>query len=110
MKINKIEVDEDRDIIIIDEAFNFGEHQVLYDTCMTLRYTCANSSNFDIQNIADRRLTANIPQLIESKLMDKGSDGDRYRRSLCPTCGSDATKEFGGIAKVPDDNLSLIHI
>ena len=47
------EVDEDRSIIIIDEAFRFGEHQALYDTCMSLKYSPANTSNFDIQDIAD---------------------------------------------------------
>ena len=105
MRINKIEVDEGRDIVIIDEAFTYGEHTALYDTCMSLKYSPANTSNFDIQDITDKRMRADLPQLIESKLMDKGFDGDRYRRSLCPTCGSDATKEFGGIAKVPDDNI-----
>lgn len=105
MKINKIEVDEGRDIVIIDEAFKFGEHQALYDTCMTLKYSCANSSNFDIQDVADRRLKADLPQLIESKIMDPGEEGTRYRRSLCPTCGPEATKEYGGMANIPDDNI-----
>ena len=31
MLINKLEVDEGRDIIIMDEAFKFGDHQALYD-------------------------------------------------------------------------------
>jgi len=105
MRINKIEVDEGRDIIIIHEAFKVGEHQALYDTCMTLRYSCANSSNFDIQNIDDRRLKADLPQLIESKIMDRGDEGIRYRRSLCPTCGPEATKVYGGQAEIPDDNI-----
>ena len=105
MRINKIEVDEGRDIIIMDEAFKFGEHQSLYDTCMSLKYSPANTSNFDIQDITDRRMRADLPQLIESKIMDTGPEGTRYRRSLCPTCGEEETKETGGIAKIPDDNI-----
>lgn len=105
MKINKIEVDEDRNIIIIDESFTLGEQQALYDTCMTLRYTCANSSNFDIQNISDRRLTANLPQLIESKIMDNGVEGQRYRRSICPTCGEEEHKKHEDVLKLPEDNI-----
>ena len=105
MKINKIEVDEGRDIIIIDEAFRFGEHQALYDSCMALKYCCANTSNFDIQNVADRRMRADLPQLNETKLMDPGDEGKKYRVSLCPVCGVEATKEYGGIANIPDDNI-----
>lgn len=105
MKINKIEVDEDRSIIIIDEAFRFGEHQALYDTCMSLKYSPANTSNFDIQDIADRRMRADLPQLNESKLMDQGEEGAKYRESLCPTCGAEATKGTGGKAHIPDDNI-----
>ena len=107
MKINKIEVDEGRDIIIIDEAFKFGEHQALYDTCMSLKYSPANTSNFDIQEISDRRMRADLPQLIESKLMDTGAEGARYRKSLCPVCGEQETRENGGIAKIPDDNICV---
>tara|TARA_B100001250_G_C19626760_1_gene711875 strand:- start:95 stop:868 length:774 start_codon:yes stop_codon:yes gene_type:complete len=105
MRINKIEVDESRDIVIIDEAFKAGEHQALYDTCMTLKYSCANSSNFDIQDVADRRLKADLPQLNEYKLMDNGAEGTRYRRSLCPVCGSDFHKKYGDLGKIPEDNI-----
>ena len=105
MKINKIEVDEGRDIIIMDEAFKAGEHQALYDTCMTLKYSCANSSNFDIQDVADRRLKADLPQLNEYKLMDNGTEGTRYRRSLCPVCGTDFHKKYGDLGKIPEDNI-----
>ena len=105
MKINKIEVDEGRDIIIMDEAFKAGEHQALYDTCMTLKYSCANSSNFDIQDVSDRRLKADLPQLNEYKLMDNGTEGTRYRRSLCPVCGTDFHKKYGDLGKIPEDNI-----
>tara|TARA_B100001094_G_C17984397_1_gene696880 strand:- start:82 stop:837 length:756 start_codon:yes stop_codon:yes gene_type:complete len=105
MRINKIEVDEGRDIVIIDEAFRFGEHQALYDSCMSLKYCCANTSNFDIQDVADRRMRADLPQLNETKLMDPGDEGTKYRVSLCPVCGVEATKEYGGIANIPDDNI-----
>ena len=105
MLINKIEVDEGRDIIIMDEAFKAGEHQALYDTCMTLKYSCANSSNFDIQDVADRRLKADLPQLNEYKLMDNGTEGTRYRRSLCPVCGTDFHKKYGDLGKIPEDNI-----
>ncbi len=105
MRINKIEVDEGRDIIIMDEAFKVGEHQALYDTCMSLKYSCANSSNFDIQDIDDRRLKADLPQLNEFKLMDNGPDGTRYRRSLCPTCGVSEHKKYGDLGKLPEDNI-----
>ena len=105
MRINKIEVDESRDIVIIDEAFKAGEHQALYDTCMTLKYSCANSSNFDIQDVADRRLKADLTQLNEYKLMDNGAEGTRYRRSLCPVCGSDFHKKYGDLGKIPEDNI-----
>ena len=62
MLINKIEVDEGRGIIIMDEAFKFGEHQALYDTCMSLKYSCTSYSNFDIQDIADKRMRVDLTQ------------------------------------------------
>jgi len=62
MLINKIEVDEGRDIIIMDEAFKFGEHHALYDICMSLKYSCTSYSNFDIQDITDKRMRADLTQ------------------------------------------------
>ena len=105
MLINKIEVDEGRDIIIMDEAFKFGDHQALYDTCMSLRYSCKNTSNLDIQNISDKRMRADLPQLDQVQLMATDEEGARLRKSLCPDCGKEATKEFGGLANFPDDNI-----
>ncbi len=105
MLINKIEVDEGRDIIIMDEAFKFGDHQSLYDTCMSLKYTCANTSNFDIQNISDKRMRADLPQIDQNKLMATDQVGVGLRRSLCPDCGKQATIDSGGMANIPDDNI-----
>ena len=53
MKINKIDVDEDRSITIIDDAFTAGELDALYTYCISLQYKVCNVSNFDIQNITD---------------------------------------------------------
>ena len=108
MLINKIEVDEGRDIIIMDEAFKFGEHQALYDTCMSLKYSCANTSNFDIQDISDRRMRADLPQIDQMKLMAQDQEGIGLRRSLCPDCGKQATIDAGGMANIPDDNICKI--
>ena len=87
MLINKIEVDEGRDIIIMDEAFKFGDHLALYDTCMSLKYSCKNTSNLDIQDISDKRMRADLPQLDQMKLMTMDEEGARLRESLCPNCG-----------------------
>ena len=105
MLINKIEVDEGRDIIIMDEAFKFGDHLALYDTCMSLKYSCKNTSNLDIQDISDKRMRADLPQLDQMKLMAMDEEGARLRESLCPNCGKEATKQSGGMAKFPDDNI-----
>ena len=86
MLINKIEVDEGRDIVIIDEAFKFGDHLALYDTCMSLKYSCKNTSNLDIQNISDKRMRADLPQLDQMQLMAMDEEGARLRKSLCPDC------------------------
>ena len=108
MLINKIEVDEGRDIIIMDEAFKFGEHQALYDTCMSLKYSCANTSNFDVQDITDKRMRADLPQIDQVKLMAQDQEGIGLRRSLCPDCGKQATIDAGGMANIPDDNICKI--
>jgi len=105
MLINKIEVDEGRDIIIMDKAFKFGDHQALYDTCMSLRYSCANTSNFDIQDISDKRMRADLPQLDQVQILATDEEGARLRRSLCPECGKKETTESGGMANFPDDNI-----
>ena len=108
MLINKIEVDEGRDIIIMDKAFKFGEHQALYDTCMSLKYSCANTSNFNIQNITDKRMRADLPQIDQAKLISQDQEGIGLRRSLCPDCGKQATREVGGMANIPDDNTCKV--
>ena len=108
MLINKIEVDEGRDIIIMDKAFKFGEHQALYDTCMSLKYSCANTSNFDIQDITDKRMRADLPQIDQKKLMAQDQGGIGLRRSLCPDCGKQATIDAGGMANIPDDNTCKV--
>ena len=105
MLINKIEVDEGRDIIIMDKAFKFGDHQALYDTCMSLKYSCANTSNFDIQDISDKRMRADLPQLDQMQILATDEEGARLRRSLCPECGKKETTESGGMANFPDDNI-----
>ena len=105
MLINKIEVDEGRDIVIMDKAFKFGEHQALYDTSMSLKYSCANTSNFDIQDITDKRMRADLPQIDQKKLMAQDQEGIGLRRSLCPDCGKQATIDSGGMANIPDDNI-----
>lgn len=105
MLINKIEVDEGRDIIIMDKAFKFGDHQALYDTCMSLKYSCANTSNFDIQNISDKRMRADLPQLDQMQILATDEEGARLRRSLCPECGKKETTESDGMANFPDDNI-----
>ena len=78
MLINKIEVDEGRDIIIMDKAFKFGEHQALYDTSMSLKYSCANTSNFDIQDITDKRSPKDISE----------NDRDYYLERKYPSFGN----------------------
>ena len=108
MLINKIEVDKGRDIIIMDKAFKFGEHQALYDTCMSLKYSCANTSNFNIQNITDKRMRADLPQIDQAKLISQDQEGIGLRRSLCPDCGKQATREVGGMANIPDDNTCKV--
>tara|TARA_S200000501_G_scaffold216816_1_gene203516 strand:+ start:2181 stop:2903 length:723 start_codon:yes stop_codon:yes gene_type:complete len=105
MLINKIEVDEGRDIIIMDKAFKFGDHQALYDTCMSLKYSCANTSNFDIQDISDKRMRADLPQLDQVQILATDEEGARLRRSLCPECGKKETTESDGMANFPDDNI-----
>jgi len=105
MLINKIEVDEGRDIIIMDKAFKFGDHQALYDTCMSLKYSCANTSNFDIQDISDKRMRADLPQLDQMQILATDEEGARLRRSLCPECGKKETTKSGGMANFPDDNI-----
>ena len=105
MLINKIEVDEGRDIIIMDEAFKFGDHQALYDTCMSLRYSCKNTSNLDIQDITDKRMRADLPQLDQHQIMARDEEGARLRRSLCPECGIEEERKAGEQINFPDDNI-----
>ena len=105
MLINKIEVDEGRDIIIMDEAFKFGDHQALYDTCMSLRYSCKNTSNLDIQDITDKRMRADLPQLDQHQIMARDEEGARLRRSLCPECGKEEERKAGEQINFPDDNI-----
>ena len=105
MLINKIEVDEGRDIIIMDDAFKFGDHQALYDTCMSLRYSCKNTSNLDIQDISDKRMRADLPQLDQNQIMARDEEGARLRRSLCPECGKEEEKKAGQQINFPDDNI-----
>ena len=105
MKINKIDVDEDRSITIIDDAFTAGELDALYTYCISLQYKVCNVSNFDIQNITDRRLRADLPQINITKLIAQNQEGAALRRSLCPDCGRKETIDTEGVANIPDDNI-----
>tara|TARA_B100001996_G_scaffold147703_1_gene112515 strand:+ start:1529 stop:2284 length:756 start_codon:yes stop_codon:yes gene_type:complete len=108
MKINKIEVDDTRSIVIIDDAFKFSELQDLYNACMTLNYKCTNTSFSDIQDIPDRRLRADLPQINMEKFMSQTQEGVGLRRSLCPDCGRKETLETDGQANIPDDRICAV--
>jgi|TARA_B100001996_G_C18639865_1_gene585217 hypothetical protein len=98
MIINKIEVDEGRDIVIIDDALNAGEHSALYDTCISLEYTLSNTSNQDVQGIDDKRFAAKLPQARIDQILAPTKEGAELRKSLCPDCGN-------GKVVLPEDNI-----
>ena len=76
MNVEKIEIDDEREIVIIDDSVNIGTINNLYYDCCQLPYRIENSSVADIQRICDRRLKCVLPDEnpMTSMLLEENSE------------------------------------
>ena len=61
MNVEKIQIDDEREIVIIDDSLDIGKIINLYYDCCQLPYRIENSSVADVQRICDRRLKCVLP-------------------------------------------------
>ena len=61
MNVEKIQIDDEREIVIIDDSLDIGKIINLYYDCCQLPYRIENSSVADVQRICDRRLKCALP-------------------------------------------------
>ena len=90
MNVEKIQIDDEREIVIIDDSLDIGKIINLYYDCCQLPYRIENSSVADVQRICDRRLKCVLPDenpmtsiLLEEnskslKVIKKYIDSDEY--------------------------------
>jgi SM-20-related protein len=67
MNKNIIEIDDERKIIVVDDAFSFAELSGLYTETVNCKYTIYNSSDCEIQNLDSKRL--GCPLEIDSPIL-----------------------------------------
>lgn len=79
MKKQIISVDENRDIIVIDDAFIFSEISGIYNQAINYKYSIYNSSESEVQDLVNKRL--GCPLEIGDPLIQM-CFGDSQRRSM----------------------------
>ena len=86
MNVEKIEIDDEREIVIIDDSLDIGKINNLYYDCCQLPYRIENSSVADIQRICDRRLKCVLPDEnpMTSMLLKENSESLKAIRKYIP--------------------------
>jgi len=75
MNIESISFDSDRNIIVIDDAFNFSEISGIYAKVISYSYSIYNSSDAEVQDLSDKRL--GCPLNIEDPILMNIFSGER---------------------------------
>tara|TARA_B100000945_G_C20336848_1_gene575354 strand:+ start:379 stop:1014 length:636 start_codon:yes stop_codon:yes gene_type:complete len=86
MNVEKIKIDDDREIDIIDDSLDIGTINNLYYDCCQLPYRIENSSFRDVQRRCDRRLKCNLLQenSITGMLLDDNSGSLKAIKKYIP--------------------------
>ena len=86
MNIEKFEIDDEREIVIIDDSLDIGTINNLYYDCCQLPYRIENSSVKDIQRICDRRLKCALPDenSMTSMLLEENSESLKAIKKYIP--------------------------
>ena len=86
MNVEKIQIDDEREIVIIDDSLDIGKIINLYYDCCQLPYRIENSSVKDIQRICDRRLKCALPDenSMTSMLLEENSESLKAIKKYIP--------------------------